>query len=230
MQISFFIIAALLAVNVASAADNVRELNWPDLKPASVNQLEEKAYAATNAINEMSEADQEAYEQVREELNLRKRIKLGFIDEQRLDEKTKALLANPPSKRYPKALAFWQNIDSLYNELEEQQQQPNMALNGKTIRMPGYLLPLEFTKEKVTEFLLVPYIGACMHAPTPPANQMVFVTANIPFSSKRLYQAIWVEGQLRAEKGTHKLSLVDGTNDVQAGYTMQATLIEPYKR
>lgn len=226
----FFLSSALLCVGASHAADSPRELTWPDLQPAKVIQLEEQAYEATRAINEMSEKDQEIYELVREELSIRKRIELGFIDEKRLDEKTKASLANPPSKRYPEALAFWENIDSLQRQLQKLQKQPNLALNGKSIRMPGYLLPLEFTEDKISEFLLVPYIGACMHAPTPPANQMVFVTTKEPFSSERLYQAIWVEGELKAEQGSHKLSLVDGTNEVQAGYTLRATQIEPYKR
>ncbi len=223
-------LTALLFGLVANAADKPRELTWDDLQPASVKQMEEEAYEATRKINTMSDDERKAYDQVREELNLRKRIELGFIDEERLDEKSKAFLSDPPSDRFPKALKFWKNVDALYSKIKSHRAQANPALNDKNIRMPGYLLPLEFTEDKITEFLLVPYIGACMHAPTPPPNQMVFVTAKEPFLSNRLYQAIWVEGVLRSEKGTHKLSLVDGTTDVNAGYTMKASLIEPYER
>jgi hypothetical protein len=48
-------------------------------------------------------------------------------------------------------------------------------LNGRIVRMPGYLLPLDVIGAKVTEFLLVPYIGACIHVPPPPPNQIVYV-------------------------------------------------------
>jgi len=224
------LLTGLLFSVVVFAANTPRSVTWTDLEPKSVKQLEKKAYEAMGQMNDMPGDKRESYDQVREELSLRKRIELGFIDEARLDDTAKALLDNPASKRYPKALAFWKRIDALYNQIEAERAQPNPAVNDQLVRMPGYLLPLEFTKDKITEFLLVPYIGACMHAPTPPANQIVFVTAKEPFASDRLYQAIWVEGVLRSEKGTHKLSYVDGTDDVQASYTMQATLIEPYKR
>jgi len=51
-------------------------------------------------------------------------------------------------------------------------------LNGQKVSIPGYLLPLEITGSSVTEFLLVPYFGACIHAPPPPPNQIVHVTYN----------------------------------------------------
>ena len=54
-------------------------------------------------------------------------------------------------------------------------QTANADLNDKNIRMPGYLLPLEFENRKVTEFLLVPWVGACIHTPPPPPNQIVHV-------------------------------------------------------
>jgi hypothetical protein len=43
-------------------------------------------------------------------------------------------------------------------------------LNGKNVRIPGHLRPLEISQEKVTEFLLVSYVGTCIHVPPPPAN------------------------------------------------------------
>jgi hypothetical protein len=212
------------------ASDAPRELTWPDLQPESVKKLIEQAYQAERDMMDLPEKEREAYDLVREELSLRKRIELGFIDEDRLDDVAKASLANPASKRFPKALKFWNDVGSLYDRIEQEKKKPNLALNSQRIRMPGYLLPLEFTEDKISEFLLVPYIGACMHAPVPDPNQMIFVTAPEPFKSDRLYQAVWVEGVLRSENGTHRLSLVDGSSNVDASYTMQATLIEPYKQ
>jgi len=48
-------------------------------------------------------------------------------------------------------------------------------LDGKTVSIGGYMLPLEYSGTKVTEFLLVPYLGACIHVPPPPPNQIVHV-------------------------------------------------------
>ena len=53
-------------------------------------------------------------------------------------------------------------------------------LNGCEVRLPGYLVPLEGQAGEWKEFLLVPYFGACIHSPPPPANQIVHVKAAIP--------------------------------------------------
>jgi len=103
------------------------------------------------------------------------------------------------------------------------------GLDAQTIRMPGYVLPLEFSGDEVTEFLLVPYVGACIHVPPPPPNQIVYVRARQPFKSEGLFAAIWVTGRMRVEKATKSLSLVDGTSAVLAAYAMDAVRIEPYK-
>ena len=58
------------------------------------------------------------------------------------------------------------------------------SLNGKLVRMPGYLLPIEFAGNRVTEFLLVPWVGACIHTPPPPPNQIVYVKADKPYEDQ----------------------------------------------
>ena len=39
-------------------------------------------------------------------------------------------------------------------------------------------MPLDGEREKTREFLLVPYFGACIHAPAPPANQVIHVVVS----------------------------------------------------
>ena len=51
----------------------------------------------------------------------------------------------------------------------------NPAMNGVEVKIPGFIVPLEENKGEVTEFLLVPYFGACIHTPPPPANQILHV-------------------------------------------------------
>ncbi len=49
-------------------------------------------------------------------------------------------------------------------------------LNGKAIRIPGFMVPLDdMDYESVGLFLLVPDPQACIHVPPPPANQMIYV-------------------------------------------------------
>jgi hypothetical protein len=105
-------------------------------------------------------------------------------------------------------------------------------LNGQRVRIPGYLLPLEVSATKVTEFLLVPYIGACIHVPPPPPNQIIYVKIgqNKSYKSKNLYEPVWVTGIIAAKSIVRDLYLVDGSAGVDIGYSMQANRIEPYKK
>ena len=103
------------------------------------------------------------------------------------------------------------------------------TLDGETVRLPGYVLPLEFDGTSVEEFLLVPYVGACIHVPPPPINQTVIVHLKQSFRAKELYEPVWVTGKLTVKRATRALTLVDGTGDVTAGYSIQGTLVEPYK-
>lgn len=41
-------------------------------------------------------------------------------------------------------------------------------LDGKEITIAGFVIPLEGTESNITEFLLVPFFGACIHVPPPP--------------------------------------------------------------
>ena len=97
----------------------------------------------------------------------------------------------------------------------------NPALNGADIKMPGYVIPLELSTSGMTNFILVPYVGACIHTPPPPANQLVFVTSQTPWSSDDLWQAIWVTGRM-----THE---IQSTEVAETGYVLTAEKIEIYE-
>ena len=105
------------------------------------------------------------------------------------------------------------------------------GLNGKRVRLPGYLLPLELSGTKVVEFLLVPYVGACIHVPPPPPNQIVHVKTGEKkgYAIKQLFEPVWVTGRIAVQSMVKNLFLVDGSADINIGYTMLAGEIEPYK-
>ena len=105
----------------------------------------------------------------------------------------------------------------------------NAVLDGEMVRRPGYLLPLEFSGKEVTEFLLVPYVGACIHTPPPPPNQIVHVKADKPVANLTVFAPIWVTGRMSTVSAKKSLSLVDGAADIEVGYSMRASLVEPYK-
>lgn len=96
----------------------------------------------------------------------------------------------------------------------------NPAIVGQAVRLPGYLVPLEETKDGVKEFLLVPYFGACIHSPPPPANQIVHVLPRTPAKGLRSMDTVWVTGVLT---GTRTDSYM-GTS----GYRIEATQVAPY--
>lgn len=94
-------------------------------------------------------------------------------------------------------------------------------LNGQKVRLPGYTVPFEYGVDaEITEFLLVPYFGACLHSPPPPPNQTVFVTTKTPLKLKDLAQAVWIEGTLR--------TVTQSTNLADAAYTFELENIETY--
>jgi hypothetical protein len=41
--------------------------------------------------------------------------------------------------------------------------------DGQLVRIPGFVVPLESDGKTISEFLLVPYFGACVHVPPPPS-------------------------------------------------------------
>lgn len=104
----------------------------------------------------------------------------------------------------------------------------NAALDGQSIRIPGYVLPLEITGKRVTEFLLVPWVGACIHTPPPPPNQILYVKTDTPFEVTTLFAPVWVTGRLAAGAQRRELTLLDGSSDIDIGYTVRASRIEPY--
>ena len=93
-------------------------------------------------------------------------------------------------------------------------------LDGEQVRLPGFVVPLDFEGTETSEFLLVPYFGACIHVPPPPSNQIVYVKTVAGYPLQELFEPVWVTGEMSTQAYL---------NDVgDAGYTLQATIIEPY--
>lgn len=97
----------------------------------------------------------------------------------------------------------------------------NPAMNGTEIKIPGFIVPLEEAKGEVTEFLLVPYFGACIHTPPPPANQIVHVVAASAVKGLHAMDTVYVSGMLKAAR----YSSVDmGVS----GYEIQSAAVERF--
>lgn len=75
------------------------------------------------------------------------------------------------------------------------------SLNGKKGRIAGFALPLERNGDKVTEFLIVPYFGACIHVPPPPANQIIHAKSAKPLDGVKMMAPIWTYGTFSVQRG-----------------------------
>ncbi|WP_419226987.1 DUF3299 domain-containing protein [Alteromonas sp. OM2203] len=88
------------------------------------------------------------------------------------------------------------------------------AFDGKAIRIPGFIVPLEQNDEqKATAFFVVPYFGACLHMPPPPPNQILYVEYKEGIAVENLYDPYWFEGTVKIDNhesalGTSSYSLV----------------------
>ena len=97
----------------------------------------------------------------------------------------------------------------------------NENLDGAMIRIPGFVVPLEFDEEQtISQFFLVPYFGACLHMPPPPPNQIILVNAPKGIQMSALYDPFWIEGQLSTSFQENDMAT--------SAYAMQLKRIEPY--
>ncbi|MDR1309730.1 MAG: DUF3299 domain-containing protein [Deltaproteobacteria bacterium] len=97
----------------------------------------------------------------------------------------------------------------------------NQDMDSKSLKIPGFVVPLDFEKEKVDEFFLVPFFGACIHVPPPPPNQIVLVRLREPIEGLGVMEVVWVYGRLRVERVSTDLG--------RAGYSLAADRVEFYQ-
>ena len=120
--------------------------------------------------------------------------------------------------------AYSPEADALYQKIiEEMNNAPvNKAINNQRIKLPGFIAPLNNHNGLITEFLLVPYFGACIHVPPPPVNQTVLIKT-APDNGIKMedsFGAFWVSGQMKIEGKKMDIG--------EAGYTIENAIIETY--
>jgi hypothetical protein len=95
-------------------------------------------------------------------------------------------------------------------------------LDQQAVKLPGYVVPLEQTEDGLSEFLLVPYYGACIHTPPPPANQIVHVVSAKPLKGFHAMAAVWVNGILRTARRDSGMGV--------SGYALELASMQAYSR
>lgn len=216
----YLIALALLAgllLNLGTAAAESKEINWDDLVPPEAE-----------FDDVFTRLDEDTLYELTMVAGVRDRLKAG----EEVDEKTLAY--------YRERVVELENegvdVDGLMAMREQVTEERiaktylvNEDLNGELVRIPGYLLPLEFDGNKVTEFFLVPYVGACIHTPPPPPNQIVHVKIEEAYTTDGgLYTPVWVNGLMKTEQSQSSLNLVDGSSMIPSSYSLEAISVEPY--
>lgn len=219
-RLVLFVIAILLLPVVHAFTSELRELTWDDLKSSGP-----------------------AFDDPFENLSQDQLYNLGIVAKYRQRVSSGQTLSDAFKSEYKQAVAELKNEDVEYDDLLSRRaeitekrriraQATNDELNGTTIRMPGYLLPLEFKEKGITEFLLVPWVGACIHTPPPPPNQIVHVVLDKDnaFESRSIYEPVWVAGQMLTQGSTKNLFLKDGSGNIDISYKLEATFVERYRQ
>ena len=210
------LLSCLLAIAAVQAVESPRQIQWKDLVPVLAADAQMPRLTRQQAL------------QLHDVAAVRERREKG--------ETISAIDAEDERGNLRKLKEAGIDADALLARRKEftdhrklKSQAINAELDGQIVRMPGYLLPLEFSGKEVTEFLLVPYVGACIHSPPPPPNQIVHVKPDKPVANLQVFAPIWVTGKMSTTAAKKSLSLVDGAADIDVGYSLAATLVEPYK-
>jgi nickel/cobalt exporter len=210
-----FIFSVGLVCSLALATSAQTLITWEDLQPSVISLQDPYAQLAIEQTydlatlarlqawvqeNKASPDSLEAQEALRLEQRLR---------DQGLD--VTALLAQVDQARL-----YWQ----------QQSQGANADLVGEPVQLSGYALPLSWSDtQRVTEFLLVPYVGACIHVPPPPPNQIVYIKPPSAIEPPGLFAPVTVEGILRPQSASYELFRVDGSRPVEVSYALTLTTL-----
>lgn len=218
MLAKMFAVAALTFGAAVASAETPTVIMWDDLVP--------KGAPIENPFLELDE-------DTRFDLGVvaggRLDLEMGFIDEGSDDHKMIQEVEQKLALAGVNVDDMMQAAADLDAEIMRRGYDTVTELDGSVVRMPGYALPLEGTDGAITEFLLVPYVGACIHVPAPPPNQVVYVEVENSYNPQSLYDPVWITGQIKIQSASRSLTFIDGTTDVPTGYTIKALSIEPYQ-
>lgn len=203
----------IVAIAAGSAFATEREIDWSDLAPLPTpiaNPFEDLSYDQITDLRTVliqpTGADARSSDAVDAVQEARSRLEAGGLDIEDLARQREIVMEN----RIQEATAT------------------NAELIGNDVKIPGYLLPLRVFEGKVTEFLLVPTVGACVHTPAPPPNQVIYVHYPIGFEAEGLFTPVWAAGRLDASRTVQDIGYVDGTKPVDVVYKLEASDVAFY--
>ncbi|MEM9734143.1 MAG: DUF3299 domain-containing protein [Pseudomonadota bacterium] len=114
---------------------------------------------------------------------------------------------------------FLQDVRAM-REFQPEGDEINVILHGTDIKLAGYVTPVGFDEESITEFLFVPYLGACIHVPPPAPNQIIYVKNARGLKLEQMYDPVYLTGTLSAKPV--KTMVAD------IGYSLDGGVVTPY--
>ena len=216
--IGLLLLAGFAVFSSAVTAEDAREIRWEDLLPSDPVKFDDP-------FAELTES------QLHE---------LGLIARYRMLRERDAIEPDGESAEQEKRLvaefeAEGIDVDWILSQRErvaqdrkKRAEQVDADIDGSEVRIPGYVLPLQSGDKGIVEFLLVPWVGACIHTPPPPPNQMVHVTVPEGIEDQGPFAPMWIEGKIELKPAEYNLFLVDGSAVVKVAYTMTTDRISPY--
>jgi hypothetical protein len=211
---TFLYILFLCCLPVCSFAEMIQDIEWSDLIP--------RQYQDADPVASLTEEERQQVEW---------NIYLRQNPESKIDKRNQAFL-DEMTAALPQLEKKGIDVDKIIAGRQMRKTALNEELNGKRVRLGGYLLPLEQTGKEIREFLLVPYVGACIHVPPPSPNQIVHGISEKPitYAMDDMFKPVAATGRLRAKSGRKNLFLRDGASDVEIGYVMEVEAVEKYTK
>jgi hypothetical protein len=215
-----FVVAVVAAMHVVPvSAQTPRQVTWEDLAPSDEKHLDDP-FAHLEPVLAAKLYGIAA---------VRFQVAQGYLSPVSAEHEEVVELTSELERQGVEVAALLARFEEVEAEIRRQESMVDEKLEGQFIRLPGYALPLEYEGAAIQEFLLVPYVGACIHVPPPPQNQMVFVKLAEPFIITDLFTPVWITGRVKIERTETIVPLSDGKAPVTAGYIVEAAQVERYR-
>ncbi len=213
---SFIAVLLLSLATSLSAATDIRQISWetltahiPEQSDSSFDSLTDEQMDRLWVIAQVVDYQAAGEEITTEELE-NANIERQILTQEGLDVD-----------------ALFEARQKIMERLTREGESTNSEIHNQLVEMQGFFLPLEFSGQKVSEFLLVPYVGACIHEPPPPANQIIHGKLDQPIDAPQsLYTIVTVTGRMSTEATKPELSLIDGASQVSVGYQLAVDNIQ----
>lgn len=206
--IGLLLASLCLICGLATSSPAQTVLTWENLQPTDTDLRDPYSHLSTDQTYDLASL---AALKTWVETNPGEPSHREAKEARRLEQKLRAQNLDVPAllAQVDQAQAYWQ----------QRAQSPNPQWLNQTVQLSGYALPLQWTQaQRISAFLLVPYVGACIHVPPPPPNQMVYVQLQQAREAPGVFTPVTVVGELKAQPATYELFRTDGSRPVEVSY------------